>query len=227
MPATQTPRHGLRALLVVLAAAVVGLAAVGIASSVERGDVARVPAAVERPGPQVDTAEVPYDAEPQPAEVADPLAGLVVPATPAEGTTFASMRVPRWGDYEEPVSEGVTDPVLDELGLGRFPESQLPGEEGNFALAGHRTLHSRPLYGVEELQVGDEIVVTTAEGAYTYAVSGHEIVEPDQVRVVGPDPQNPGGPAVGRLMTLVACHPLGSVAQRYVVYAEFAAFEPA
>ena len=94
-------------------------------------------------------------------------------------------------------------------------------------MAGHRTLHSRPLYGVAELQVGDEIVVTTAEGEYTYAVSGHEIVSPDQVRVVGPDPQNPGGPAVGRLMTLVACHPLGSVAQRYIVYADLQGFEPA
>lgn len=227
MSATQTPRRGIRALLGLVVAAVLGLAGVGVAGALGDDDVARVSAKVERPASQVRTPEVPFEADDHAAEAPDPFADLVVPPVPTEGTTFATMRVPRWGDYEEPVSEGITDAVLDELGLGRFPDSQMPGEEGNFALAGHRTLHSRPLYGVHELQVGDEIVVTTAEGEYTYAVSGHEIVEPDQVRVVGPDPQNPGGPAVGRLMTLVACHPLGSVAQRYVVYAELTGFEPA
>jgi sortase A len=224
MSATQSPRRGLRALLAVVVVTVLGLAGLGIVSALGPDDVARVPATVERPGAQVGTADGPFEAGDHSAEEPDPFADLVAPPVPAEGATFATMRVPRWGEYEEPVSEGVTDAVLDDLGLGRFPESQMPGEEGNFALAGHRTLHSRPLYGVEDLQVGDEIVVATAEGEYTYAVSGHEIVEPDQVRVVGPDPQNPGGPAVGRLLTLVACHPLGSVAQRYVVYAELTGF---
>ncbi|PFG41156.1 sortase A [Georgenia soli] len=226
MPATPTPRRGPHALIGVVAV-VLGIAGVGVATAMGPDDVARVPAAVARPAADHARGEVPSGRTERPTESADPFSDVVVPPVPAEGTTFATMRVPRWGDYEEPVSEGITDAVLDELGLGRFPDSQMPGEEGNFALAGHRTLHSRPLYGVEELEVGDEIIVTGAEGEYTYAVTGHEIVEPDQVRVVEPDPQNPGGPAVGRLMTLVACHPLGSVAQRYVVYAELAAFEAA
>lgn len=226
MPATQMPQHGRRALLAVVGAVLV-VAVVGIVRAPEPDGMPRVHTAVERPVVAQAAAERPSGGEEHPTGAADPFADVVVPPVPEEGATFATMRVPRWGDYEQPVSEGITDAVLDELGLGRFPGSQMPGEEGNFALAGHRTLHSRPLYGVEELRAGDEIVVTTAQGAYTYAVSGHEIVEPDQVRVVGPDPQNPGGPAVGRLLTLVACHPLGSVAQRYVVYAELAGFEPA
>ncbi|GAA4287530.1 sortase [Georgenia daeguensis] len=221
----KTPTPGARALLGVGLLAALGLAGVGIAAALGPDDVARVATRAERPA-AVSTTELPSGAR-STEPTADPLAGLLVPAVSEEGETFGTMRVPRWGDYEEPISEGITDQVLDELGLGRFPGSQMPGEEGNFAVAGHRTLHSRPLYGVAELRVGDEIVVTTAEGEYTYAVSGHEIVSPDQVRVVGPDPQNPGGPAVGRLMTLVACHPLGSVAERYIVYAELERFEPA
>jgi sortase A len=221
----KTPRPGPRALLGVGLVAVVGLAGVGIGAALAPDDVARVAALAERPS--VTTAAPPSPGQRSAEPSGDPLSGLVVPAVAEEGTTFGTMRVPRWGEYEEPLAEGITDQVLDELGLGRFPDSQMPGEEGNFAVAGHRTLHSRPLYGVADLQAGDEIVVTTAEGEYTYAVSGHEIVNPDQVRVVGPDPQNPGGPAVGRLMTLVACHPLGSVAQRYIVYAELRGFEPA
>ena len=220
----ETPRRGARALLGAGLIAVLGLTGVGIAAALGPDDVARVAVRAERP---VSTADLPHEAQRAAEPSGDAFSGLAVPAVPDEGTTFGTMRVARWGDYEEPISEGITDQVLDELGLGRFPGSQMPGEEGNFAVAGHRTLHSRPLYGVAELQVGDEIVVTTAEGEYTYAVSGHEIVSPDQVRVVGPDPQNPGGPAVGRLMTLVACHPLGSVAQRYIVYADLQGFEPA
>src|SRR5690606_38068467 len=144
-----------------------------------------------------------------------------------EGQTFATMRVPSWGNEEYPISEGISDHVLDNLGLGRFPTSSMPGAEGNFALAGHRTLHSKPLYRINELEVGDEIIVTTDEGEYTYAVSEYEIVTPDQVRVIEADPHNPGGPAVGQLMTLVACHPLGSTAQRWVTYAELEDFQPA
>jgi sortase A len=223
---SRTPRPGARALLGVTLIAVLGLAGAGIAAALGPDDVARVAVRAERPA-AVSTAEPPYEAQRSAEPSGDAFSGLVVPAVPEEGATFGAMRVPRWGDYEEPIAEGITDAVLDELGLGRFPDSQMPGEEGNFAVAGHRTLHSRPLYGVAELQVGDEIVVTTVEGEYTYTVSGHEIVDPDQVRVVGPDPQNPGGPAVGRLMTLVACHPLGSDAQRYIVYAELQGFEPA
>lgn len=226
MPATRTSTsRGVRAVLLVVVAALLGLGGLGIAAAMGGDDVARVPARAERPvvapSPTTSAEETPEAA----TSPADPLADLVVPPVPEHGTTFGVMRVPRWGDYEEPISEGITDQVLDELGLGRFPDSQLPGEEGNFALAGHRTLHSRPLYGIAELQEGDEIFVSTAEGEYRYVVSGHEIVTPDQVRVVGPDPQNPGGPAVGRLLTLVACHPLGSVAERYVVYAELEGFE--
>src|SRR5690606_40944897 len=52
-------------------------------------------------------------------------------------------------------------------------------------------LHSKPLYRINELEVGDEIIVTTDEGEYTYAVSEYEIVTPDQVRVIEADPHNP------------------------------------
>ncbi|GAA4432139.1 hypothetical protein GCM10023169_37580 [Georgenia halophila] len=184
----------------------------------------RAYAAVDKP---VVTEDVPYKGDDASAEAAESLEDVIVPDEVPEGETFATMRVPSWGDEEYPISEGITDHVLDNLGLGRFPSSEMPGEMGNFAMAGHRTLHSRPLYRINELEVGDEIVVTTDQGKYTYVVSEYEIVTPDQVRVVEEDPHNPEGPAVGRLMTLVACHPLGSTAQRWVTYAELEDFKAA
>ncbi|MFD1719555.1 sortase [Georgenia deserti] len=205
--------------------AVVLVVAAGIAAVALRSEpAARTSAQIDRP---VTTEETPFepqgDASAQTSESED----VVVPDEVSEGQTFATMRVPSWGNEEYPISEGISDHVLDNLGLGRFPTSSMPGAEGNFALAGHRTLHSKPLYRINELEVGDEIIVTTDEGEYTYAVSEYEIVTPDQVRVIEADPHNPGGPAVGQLMTLVACHPLGSTAQRWVTYAELEDFQPA
>jgi hypothetical protein len=60
------------------------------------------------------------------------------PATAGPGTPIALLRVPKFGaDWEKPVVEGVDK---DELarGIGHYPETQLPGQPGNFAVAGHR-----------------------------------------------------------------------------------------
>ena len=60
------------------------------------------------------------------------------PATAGPGTPIALLRVPKFGaDWEKPVVEGVGK---DELarGIGHCPETQLPGQPGNFAVAGHR-----------------------------------------------------------------------------------------
>lgn len=161
-------------------------------------------------------------------ESADPLDGLVVAEAPEEGTTFATLEVPRWGeDYAEPISEGMSDYVLDTLGMGRFPDAVMPGGVGNFAVFGHRTSHSRPLWSIEELQIGDELIVTTEDGTYTYVMTDFEIVTPYEWRVVSENPHDPDEPAEHQLLTLVACHPLFSSAERYVVYAELASFSAA
>lgn len=187
--------------------------------------IARAHAVVQSPDPVV----VERVAAPAPPAAVDPLADLPVLDTPEEeGLTFASLRVPRWGeDYDMPITEGITDHVLDMIGMGRFPDSEMPGQEGNFAVAGHRTDGSRPLALIDELELGDELHVVTDVGTYTYEVSGTEIVTPDQVRVVEPNPETGGEDAVGRLLTLVACHPWASSAYRYILHAELADFVPA
>jgi sortase A len=90
---------------------------------------------------------------------------------PAEGTTFATLSVPRWGpDYLQPITEGVSrSEVLDVLGLGHYPGTAMPGQVGNFAVAGHRVTYGKPLNRVEELQVGDALDhwIPTADGVPT------------------------------------------------------------
>ena len=55
-------------------------------------------------------------------------------------------------------------------GPGHYPGTPLPGQIGNAAIAGHRTTHGAPFYRVDELVPGDQIVVKTLAGTYTYVV---------------------------------------------------------
>ncbi|CAN5219153.1 hypothetical protein BH20ACT3_BH20ACT3_05870 [soil metagenome] len=127
-------------------------------------------------------------------------------------------------DYGDPVGEirlptiGVTRVVVSGIGLdqlargpGHYPESPLPGQEGNVAIAGHRTTFGQPFHNVDQLEPGDQILTTTVQGEFVYEVEGIEIVEPDEVRVLEDQGDN--------RMTLIACHPKYSLAQRIIVHA--------
>lgn len=141
-------------------------------------------------------------------------------AEPEHGTTFATLQVPRWaGEPERPVSQGVDRPtVLDVLGIGHYPGTAMPGDVGNFALAGHRTTFGRPFHRVEELQVGDPIVVRTPDTWYVYRVTSTQVVLPSQVEVIAPVPDQPGAVPTERLITLTTCHPMFSARERFIVH---------
>ena len=143
-----------------------------------------------------------------------------VPAEPAHATTFATLLVPRWtGEPERPISQGVDRAtVLDPLGLGHYPGTAMPGAVGNFAVAGHRTTYGRPLHRIEELVIGDPLVVRTAEAWYVYRVTSTRVVRPEDVEVIQPNPADPAEPATERSITLTTCHPMYSARERYIVH---------
>lgn len=142
-------------------------------------------------------------------------------AEPAETETFATLRVPRWGeDYVRTISQGTSRAkVLDVLGIGHYAGTAMPGDVGNFALAGHRVTYGKPFNRVEELAVGDPLVVQTPDAWYVYRVTGADVVWPRQVEVIAPVPGDPEAQPSERVMTLTTCHPMFSARQRYVVYA--------
>ena len=94
----------------------------------------------------------------------------------------------------------------------------MPGGVGNFAMAGHRTTYAKPFNRVQELQVGDPIVVRTESTWYVYRVTSTEIVRPQDVGVVAPVPGRPGAKATERSITLTTCHPMYSARQRFIVH---------
>jgi hypothetical protein len=64
--------------------------------------------------------------------------------------------------------EGTSNEQLAKHGLGHYHETQMPGQLGNFAVAGHRSGYGEPLAHVDELQEGDAIVVRTKDYWYVY-----------------------------------------------------------
>ncbi|WP_309134200.1 class E sortase [Cellulomonas sp.] len=150
-------------------------------------------------------------------------------AEPGHAETFATIQVPRWaGEPERPISQGVDRPtVLDVLGVGHYPGTAMPGGVGNFALAGHRVTFGKPFNRIEEIQVGDPIVVRTADTWYVYRATGTEVVLPRDVRVIAPAPNQPGVEPTERSITLTTCHPMFSARERYVVYGVLDYWAPA
>ena len=171
------------------------------------------------PGPADGDQGAKPTAESAPIERRDPPPAMEEPAV---GTGFAALQVPRWGtDYLRTISQG-TDrkQVLDMLGIGHYEGTAMPGQVGNFALAGHRTTYNKPFNRVEELQTGDALVVQTADSWFVYKVSSTEIVNPDQIDVLAPVPRRPEAAPTEAVMTLTTCHPMYSARQRFIVYAK-------
>lgn len=155
-------------------------------------------------------------------------AGAPVLATPSEATTFGALHVPRWGyDYVKPISEGTSRArVLDPLGIGRYSDTAMPGEVGNFAIAGHRTTYGKPFTDIQLLELGDALVVQTDAAWYVYRVTGTEIVDPSYIAAIAPTPGAPGVAPTAASITLTTCHPRYSAAQRYIVYGQLEYWAP-
>jgi sortase A len=133
-----------------------------------------------------------------------------LPPYPQVGGLVARMEIPTIG-FDWYVSEGVSLDVLRD-GPGHFEGTARPGEEGNAAIAGHRTTYGAPFNRLDELGAGDEIVVTYLTGRqFRYSYRETRIVDPSDVSVLQDTGDN--------RLTLTACHPEYSAAERIVVIA--------
>ncbi|MGY1633122.1 class E sortase [Geodermatophilus sp. SYSU D01186] len=138
---------------------------------------------------------------------------------PDFGEAFAFVHIPRFGaDWERAVVEG-TDPDELEDGPGHYVGSAMPGEQGNFAMAGHRVGRGSPFIALDVLEPGDPVVVETADAWHVYRVTTTTVVDPSESSVVAPTPGGPmNGEATGAVLTMTTCHPKFSTKQRLVVH---------
>ncbi len=141
--------------------------------------------------------------------VVDPTRTEFAPDAPT-GSAVAIIKIPKIG-VEKAVVQGVGTEDLKK-GPGHYPNTPMPGQEGNAAIAGHRTTYGAPFYNLDELQPNDPILVTTVQGSFRYEVIETKIVRPSEVAVLKNTDDN--------RLTLTTCHPRFSAAQRMVVTAK-------
>jgi len=138
---------------------------------------------------------------------------VVFPLDPEPGDHFGNMTIPILG-IKVPLIEG-TDFNALEKGVGHYLESAMPGAVDNCVLAGHRDTVFKQL---GELQLEDQLIVTTAAGTYTYIISDIRIVDADDLTVIVPSKT--------AILTLSTCYPFntpGYYPQRYIVSADLIA----
>ena len=116
-------------------------------------------------------------------------------------------------DVDAYVLEGTDAQTLNQ-GPGHYPDTPLPGESGNAAIAGHRTMYGHVFHDLDGLAEGDRIITGTADAVTTYEVIEILVVDDSQTEVVAPTEDD--------RLTLTTCHPIGSAAQRLVVVAQVA-----
>jgi sortase A len=120
------------------------------------------------------------------------------------------LEIPRIG-LAAVVMEGDDENTLS-VAIGHLPDTPLPWQEGNAALAGHRDTFFRP---IRHVRTGDEIRFVTPRGTLRYRTTRRVVVEPDELWVLDPSPT--------AALTLITCYPfdfVGPAPRRFVVHAE-------
>jgi sortase A len=130
--------------------------------------------------------------------------------TVANASPLTRMRIPRIG-VDVVVVQGVTKDAL-RAGAGHYPNTPLPGQRGNVAIAGHRVTWGKPFRHMDRLRRGDRIELLTPVGTFVYEVSVDPfVVSPGDLSVIEQS-ERP-------MLTLTTCNPVHSARQRLVVHA--------
>lgn len=131
---------------------------------------------------------------------------------PEYGTKYATIEIEKI-DASLPVYFGDTLEILKK-GVGHSSGSYFPGEGGSIVYMGHNSKNVFRRFS--ELQIGNEIKVTTTYGEYTYKIYDMKLIKEtdlDKLPI-----QNDK-----EILMVYTCYPfnnIGYTTQRYVVYAE-------
>jgi sortase A len=150
---------------------------------------------------------------------ADPTVGPTKAGPAAPGDSLVGrLYIPKFAKEWVVVNGVLPDDI--KYAPGHYPDTAMPGQIGNFSVAGHRI--PKIFWRINELNAGDVIGVETRDTWYIYKVYGREIVKPDAVQVVEPVPDQPGVKPTKAVLTLTTCNPKGNNYQRLIVHAQLA-----
>ena len=156
-------------------------------------------------GAQFNEAEIPEHLRPL-VQAAQPIS---IPPTPgprqavriqisAIGVDAAVVRGDSWEQLKKGVGQqlGTTD----------------PGQGGNLVLSAHNDIFGEIFRYLDKLQPGDLVTLQTTVEKFSYRVTGTEVVEPTDVRVLSS--------TTAPTLTLISCYPYLVDNKRIVVFAE-------
>lgn len=136
----------------------------------------------------------------------------VIENYPEYGTQYATIEIPKI-NVNLPVYFGDTLEILKK-GVGHSSGSYFPGEGGSIVYMGHNS--TKMFRRFSELQIGDEIKVTTSYGEYNYKIYDMQLIKETEVDKLPIQKER-------EILMVYTCYPfnnIGYATQRYVVYAE-------
>jgi LPXTG-site transpeptidase (sortase) family protein len=141
---------------------------------------------------------------------------------PPSGNALARLYIPRL-QKNWVVVQGVRQSDI-RYAPGHYPETAMPGQVGNFSVAGHRTRSI--FWDLDLVKAGDTVIVETAQTWFVYSVTQNHIVLPNAVQVVAPVPNQPGAKPSKAMLTITTCNPKFNNYQRLIVHAELVHSQP-
>lgn len=134
-----------------------------------------------------------------------------------QGRPLTRIVIPTIG-VDTLVVEGVSPEAL-RAGAGHYPNTVLPGQNGNVAIAGHRTTYGKPFNELDRLKTGDRIWLLTPVADYEYSLSDPPPGWNSNPYITHPRDWSAIQPTAQPSVTLTTCHPKGSAAQRLIARA--------
>jgi sortase A len=131
---------------------------------------------------------------------------------PEYGTKYGTIALPTLG-LEFDLYFGDSLSILKN-GIGHSSGSYFPGEGGSIICMGHN--YSGILKTLPNINLGDEIIITTSYGVFTYKVNNTKIVYYTNTEELPIQREK-------EILMLYTCYPtdgLGHAVDRYVVYAD-------
>jgi LPXTG-site transpeptidase (sortase) family protein len=103
-------------------------------------------------------------------------------------------------------------------GVVHYPQTALPGQEGNVAIFGHSSgvwweigNYKFVFTLLDKVKVGDKVFIDYDGTRYIYRVYGTEVVPPTDLSVLDQ--------AGGHMLTLITCTPVGTSTNRLIIHA--------
>jgi sortase A len=145
------------------------------------------------------------------------------------GQTIANIYIPRLGpENTRRIVESVQPTVSLNRGFyGHYPQTSLPGETGNVAIAAHRGGWGTGAKQAQLIRTGDHIYLESPQGYYAYTVRNIEYVMPTSVNILDPVPGHGAtAPAGQSILTLTTCSPQDGNIERLAIYAVLDSWRP-